>query len=208
MIMKEIKKLFDFDKYYEDEEIDVELFDDILLLEKELIPLDRVEKFKSLLTPVWEIDGNLQEIAWYNIDAGRILASWGYSEGLEYLKMIVSYGFKDVLTLYPHRLYGYDQVYEWILDALTNYELNHSNKGRKREALNEVYFAICYLIERAKEEFISLSGFEYRMEDNDYYQLFEEPLKETLEYLQKKEKKTFLDDFNIEDITKVFHPKS
>jgi hypothetical protein len=200
MTMKEIKELFDFNEYYEDEELDIELFDDILLLGEELIPVERVEKFKSLLTPVWEIDGNLKEIAWYNIDAGRILASWGYSEGLEYLKTIVSYGFKDVLTLYPHRLYGYDQVYEYILDALTNYELNLRNKGRKKEALNKIYLTVNNLIVRAKEEFISLAWLKYEMRDNDYYQLFKEPLKETLEYLKKKDKKTFLDDFNIEDI--------
>jgi len=203
MTKSEIEKLFDFSKYYENEEFDVELFDDILLLEEELIPLDRVKEFKKLLVPVWEKEKNLKEIAWYNIDAGRILASWGYKEGLDYLKTLITYGFKDVSTIYPHRLYGYDQVYEYILDAFTNYVLNFSNKGKKKEALKEVYLELCNIIERAKEEFISLSWFKYKMKDSEYYQLFKKPLKDTLDYLKNKEKKSFLDDYNIEDINKA-----
>ena len=203
MTKSEIEKLFDFSKYYENEEFDVELFDDILLLEEELIPLDRVEEFKKLLVPVWEKEKNLKEIAWYNIDAGRILASWGYKEGLHYLKTLITYGFKDVSTIYPHRLYGYDQVYEYILDAFTNYVSNLSDKGKKKEALKEVYLELCNIIERAKEEFISLSWFKYKMKDSEYYQLFKKPLKDTLDYLKNKEKKSFLDDYNIEDINKA-----
>ena len=56
------------------------------------------------------------------------------------------------------------------------------------------------LIDRTTEEDISLSMFKYKLYDEDRYLIFKTPLENILKYLKEKKEKTFLDEYNIEDI--------
>lgn len=206
MKYNEIENLvLNFDEFYENKELDIELFDDILMMDDELIPKERAEALKQLLIPLKIENNKLVDIRWYNIDAARILASWGYKEGLDYLKIIVEFGLENIGNCSPHRLYGYDQTYEEIGDSLMNYVIRFTDRSAnsKIEALKEVSPSINKIISRAKNEFVSLGKFICLMYDNNHYEFFSNSLKDTLEYLQNKKNKTFLDEYNIDDISRA-----
>jgi len=203
MNKKEIEKILNFDDYYEDEKLDIDSLDDILLIEDELIPKDRIDKLKKLLTPLTIKNEELIFLDWFALDSAIILTSWGEDEGLEYLKKIVFYGLKNIPNYSPHHLYGYNQSYEYIINAILNYNARMSDRGYKKEALNRTSSSLIKLIYRAKEEDISLLIFKYKLYDEDYYIVFQAPLEKTLKYLKKKKEKTFLDEYNIKDIKKA-----
>ena len=200
MNKEEIEKVLNFDSYYENEELDIDLFDDVLLIEDELIPKDRINKLLELLTPLKIEKGELIYLDWFALDSAIILTSWGYEEGLEYLKKIIFYGLKNIPNYSPHRIHNYNQSYEHIINALLNYNARMAERGNKIEALKKTSPLLIKLIDRAKEEDISLSMFKYELYDEDYYLIFKIPLENVLEYLKNKKDKTFLDEYNIKDI--------
>lgn len=200
MNKEEIEKVLDFDSYYEDEELDIDLFDDILRIEDELIPKDRVNKLLELLTPLKIVEEELVSLDWFALDSAIILTSWGYNEGLEYLKEIIIYGLKNIPNYAPHRIYNYNQSYEHIIDSIFNYNARMADRGNKEEALQKTSSLLIILIDRAKEESIGLSMFEYKLYDDDRYFIFKNSLEKVLSYLESKKNKTFLDEYNIEDI--------
>ena len=200
MEQDEINKLLNFDEYYENKELGLDLFDDILLIEDDLIPRQRADKLKEILYPFIIEDGELVKLNSFSLNAAIILASWGYIEGLRYLEKIVFYGLKYIPNFMPHHLRLYNQSYEKILDALFYYKMRMKDIGSKTQGLQEVSPIIIQLIERAKSEFISLLSFKYELSDNEQYEVFKIPLENTLIYLKNKKNKTYLDEYNIEDI--------
>ena len=200
MNKEEIEKVLNFDSYYENEELDIDLLDDVLLIEDELIPKDRINKLRELLTPLKVEQEELVYLDWFALDSAIILTSWGYEEGLEYLKKIIFYGLKNIANYSPHRIYNYDQSYEHIIGAIFNYNARMSDRGHEEEALQKTSSLLIMLIDRAKEEYISLLMFEYKLYDEDRYLIFKIPLENTLKYLKEKKEKNFLDEYNIEDI--------
>jgi len=200
MNKEEIEKILDFDSYYENEELDIDLLDDILLIEDELIPKDRINKLLELLTPLKIEEEELIYLDWFALDSAIILTSWGYDKGLEYLKQIIFYGLENIPNYSPHRIHNYNQSYEHIINALFNYNARMAERGNKVEALQQTSSLLIMLIDRTTEEDISLSMFKYKLYDEDRYLIFKTPLENILKYLKEKKEKTFLDEYNIEDI--------
>ena len=206
MNREEIKKVLDFEAYYNNEDFeDIEMLDDILMMEDELVEQEeeRIKKLKQLLSPLDIVDGELFNLDWFALDAAIVLTSWGYKEGLSYLNEIVSYGLKNIPNFSPHRIYNYDESYQNILYAFFNYTSRMHQRGSKTESVKQISSAIIRIIDRAKEEDISLSGFIFKLYNDDMNAIFNKPLRDTLAYIKNKKEKTFLDEYNIEDIEKA-----
>jgi len=198
---EEIKALFNFDAYYEDEKYEADMYDEINLLDDKYIPIERVKKLKELLVPLQIRDNHVRDIDCTALRSALLLCSWGYDEGLEYLKTIVEHASGEI-GCYPHRLHPYDQSYEWIIKALFNYNLRYSMRGDDHIGLTKTHHAISKLIRMAQRETIGLSMMTYKMKTQNNIPYFISPINETLQYLKKKKKKIALDDYNIEDLTK------
>jgi len=211
MTDQEIKDLLDFNDYCPNEEMDIETYDDIYSMDDKFISLERVEKLKTLLFPLTKVNGKLN-LEMPALKAAFFLTGWGYDEGVEYLQAILEYSHDELDgDYYPHRLHLYDTIYELIKRRLSNYHIRYSdyyyhektqkNHEAKKNAYEKVLPSFINIINRAKEEFVSLSIYRYTMSDAPYRDTLYEALNDTLNYLKEKSDKTFLDERNIEDIT-------
>ncbi|MBT8339532.1 MAG: hypothetical protein HKP58_20415 [Desulfatitalea sp.] len=99
---KEIKHLL-----YEDEDGDVIGLDEVQLLEP--IPTKRVSLLRELL------NGKDLYVAY---QAALILAAWNDEEGLKTIDGFIDNKIHMTMEVSPHRLYGYDNVYDEIAWAL------------------------------------------------------------------------------------------
>jgi len=102
-------------------------FDEIMHLDVEDIPWERVPKLIELLTPIESLSIEDLEIP---LSAARLLSSWGDETGLNYLGTLVNQ--QESWNNYaPHRLRGYDTTCEVILDAILFYWARHADRGKE-----------------------------------------------------------------------------
>ena len=202
MTKKEIEQLFDFEKYYDDPKYEVEMYDEINLIDDKYMPLERIEPLKSLLIPLEIKNGKLKphDIDCKALQAAMLLTSWGYEEGLEYLRQIILHVSGDI-GCYPHRLHPYDQSYEWMLDSLFNYNIRYAMRGDEKIGLTKTHTLISKIISMAIKEKIGLSMMKYEMGDKDNAYYFTPVVKETLQAIKDKPVKVEpVDSYNIEDL--------
>lgn len=93
------------------------------LLEDKDTPWERVETLISLLQPVSDIKDIL-----IPLESAKLLTSWGIEDGLKYLEYLVDNRVDRLGCISPHRLHSYDQVYEEIQDAITNYYVRYADR--------------------------------------------------------------------------------
>lgn len=99
---KEIKHLL-----YEDESGDVIGLDEVQLLDP--IPTERVDSLRELLN---------SKDSYVAYQAALILAAWNDDEGLTKIEGLIDNKIHLTMEVSPHRLYGYDNVYDEIAWAL------------------------------------------------------------------------------------------
>jgi hypothetical protein len=65
--------------------------------------------------------------------ATLVLTAWGDDLGFRKLEHFVDSRLHDRACLEPHRLHGYDNVYDLLADAVDLMRLNRSDRERDRE---------------------------------------------------------------------------
>ncbi|UOQ52424.1 hypothetical protein [Hymenobacter cellulosivorans] len=93
---------------YADETGEIIGLDEVQLLEP--VPAGRIPPLVGLLTSAD------QYLAY---QSGLILAAWGVKEGVTYLRQLVETRVDKTAVLEPHRLWGEDNVYDVIAEALS-----------------------------------------------------------------------------------------
>ncbi|HFC92815.1 MAG TPA: hypothetical protein ENJ51_08395 [Leucothrix mucor] len=156
------------------------------LLEDQDIPWDRIEKLKGLLQPVSSIKNIL-----IPLESAKLLSSWGIEEGLNYLENLVDNRVDKLGLISPHRLFSYDQIYEEIQDAITNYYARHADRSTEEginaaKRIKPILLKIIKLFEVLPFELTCLFDIEEFLDRNSY----EIPLKKCFKILvMKKERK-------------------
>jgi hypothetical protein len=97
---------------YEDEDGDVVGLDEVQLLDPP--PVERIPAVKSLLH-----DNDLYLV----YQAAIVLAAWGVDEGLDKIEAMIDERFHTVMEFAPHRIDGYDNVYDEFAYAVHLYGL-------------------------------------------------------------------------------------
>lgn len=98
--------------------------DDYLLCDQEDIDDARAIKLINLLVPV----SSIAELV-VPFDSAKILASWGFMEGVDYFQYCVTNRVHKLGMLNPHNLTGHDLVYEEIVDSLRIFSLRCDEKS-------------------------------------------------------------------------------
>jgi len=65
--------------------------------------------------------------------AAQLLTAWGDGAGLDKLEQLVDRQIHLELEFAPHRLYGYDNVYDILADAVSIYGLNSDDRREQRQ---------------------------------------------------------------------------
>ena len=121
--------------------------DEVQLLEP--IPVERV----SFLTEQLR-SGDL----YLTYQCGLILAAWGIKEGVNHLHQLVITRIDKIAELEPHRLWGEDNVYDVIADALGVAVLSDYNKTEVIKILDDILllYGDCYFESKLKHVLIKL----------------------------------------------------
>jgi hypothetical protein len=112
---------------------------------KDVTP-DRIVKLKELLAT--------QKEKWLGLQAAWLLACWGEADGLRYIQWFVCEQEPLQENWFSHRLYGYDQTYEWALDGLLWYrtrmvddELKLWGQDAAESARHQIFLPVNKIIE-------------------------------------------------------------
>jgi hypothetical protein len=103
-------------------------FENVLFLDDQDIPPDRVELLKKLLQPV----SSVKEIL-VPLEAAKLLAAWGIEEAFLYLEYLVNSRVDRLGNISPHRIYGYDTIYEEIQEAVIHYYAHRADRSVDEE---------------------------------------------------------------------------
>ena len=128
----------------------------------EIVGLDEVQLMKTELSSRMPLLIGLlrQEDLYLAYQCGLILAAWGVSDGVDYLEYLVETRIDKTTEFEPHRLWGEDNVYDIIAEAL---ELAVSINGYDRLLVARVFKKIlalygeCYFESRLKQALINLN---------------------------------------------------
>lgn len=152
------------------------------LLEDEDTPWDRVEKLTSLLKPVSTVESIL-----IPLESSKLLASWGNDDGLSYLEYLVDSRIDKLGCISPHRIHSYDEVYEEIQRAITNYYVRYIDRSKEkgRQAAQRIEPVLLKVIKLSSEFPFQLVCLSYI---KDYYnrKTYEPVLKECFVELVKQ----------------------
>ncbi len=120
-----------YDALYTDETGEVVGLDEVQLMKAEL--LDRIPALIHLLS---------SEDLYMAYQSGLILAAWGIPEGVGFLGHLVKMRIDKTSEFEPHRLWGEDNIYDVIAEAL---EIAVSINGYDKESINDLYKQILLL---------------------------------------------------------------
>jgi hypothetical protein len=128
-------------------------------LDAEDIPQSRINDVMDLLV-------NAQDSEVHFL-AARLLASWGYQEGLLALNGYID-DLGGVAGFIVHRIYGYDDTYRFILLALTGYFASVSDKGAATKAREDIYNPISKIILLSNTLSFEISDFFWLVEKKGF----------------------------------------
>ena len=120
-LSKEIQHLL-----YEDEDGRVIGLDEVQLLDP--IPLSRVSQLRELLS---------EDDLYLVFQAALILTAWGDAFGLRKIEELVDKRIDQTITIAPHRIYDYDNVYDEMADAIGLFELSSEEMTDERKRILE-----------------------------------------------------------------------
>ena len=132
---------------YTDETGEVIGLDEVQLLDP--IPVERIPRLIALL-------GNDDTYMAYQ--SGLVLAAWGVKEGIAYLQHFIDARLDKRVTLEPHRLWGQDNVYDVIAEALGIAVLSGYNRVEVVCILRSILhlYGECYFESKLKGVLINL----------------------------------------------------
>lgn len=165
------------------------------MLEDKDTPWDRVERLISLLQPVTTIEDVL-----IPLESAKLLASWGSEEGLRYLEYLVDIRVDKLGCISPHRIHGYDEVYEEIQHATTNYFVRYADRSKEegQVAAKRIEPILLKIIKLSSDLPFQLVCLSYIREDFSRV-IYEPALKECFIELVKKNKY----EWKIEDLKEL-----
>ena len=168
---------------------DVDYTDLLEEVDLEDIPEETIEKLTSLL----DSDNDF-----LRYKSSRLLTIWGIKEGFNILTQMFVEG--KLEGYIPHRLYSYDDTNRIILDALTSYWANQSDRGDGDTARQDIFPYVCKIIEQAEKGYYDLSYFYYLVEDNGFSEYIPY-LKHFLSTIMDKPEENY---WRIHDTLKLF----
>jgi hypothetical protein len=132
---------------YTDEAGEVVGLDAVQLLDP--IPVNRVPEL------IAQLSGDDLYLAY---QCGLVLAAWGVEEGVSYLQSLVASRIDKIAEFEPHRLWGEDNVYDVISEALGVAVLSDYDKSEIVNILRDVLqlYGECYFESKLKEVLIRL----------------------------------------------------
>jgi len=171
-------------------------YEEVLYCEDKYISSDRVEELKLLLNPVSNAKESL-----IPLEAAKLLAAWGAPEAIDYFEYCIDNRIDKLGNLSPHRLYGYDTVYEEISDAIINYYARHADRSVEDGKGASIYIRplLKKIIQLTKELPYSLLGIIKILKRKEWRE-YESDLKDCfVEFVNKSESGT-INDQNIHDL--------
>lgn len=153
---------------------------------------------------------DIQSINYNSFKQAIKLAKQGDKQGINYLIKLLEYRVHEVNQMVSHRLHGYNNIYEEILDALLSYYAKRSDDGYKESAFNEISPSISRIILLSKETTVDLGILKYTFEGDEYhdcleYKIFENDLREVYYFLKSKVQKIGTDLWNISTIKYILN---
>jgi len=145
-------------------------------LDPEDIPQSRVDGVRHLL--FYATDDAQRFLA------ARLLASWGYHEGLVELERHID-EYEKVAGTFTHRMYGYDDTGRQVLMAVIKYFANVADRGDAQGARAQIYVLIEKLIllaNRMPFEISRLFDFVRSERAFEYLPLLERHLQSIIDY--------------------------
>jgi hypothetical protein len=121
--------------------------DEVQLLDP--IPVERVPKLIALLR---------NDDMYMAYQCALVLAAWGVKEGVAYLQHLIDSRIDKIVTFEPHRLWGQDNVYDVIAEALGIAVLSGYDKRKVVEIIEQVLrlYGECYFESKLKQVLINL----------------------------------------------------
>ncbi|RON39150.1 hypothetical protein BK666_28305 [Pseudomonas frederiksbergensis] len=165
-------------------------------LDAEDIPQSRIDDVMDLL-------GNKQGSE-DNFLAAKLLASWGYQEGLFALNRYVD-DLGSVAGLIIHRIYGYDDTYRFILLALTGYFASVSDKGEATRAREDIYNPISKIILFSNAASFEISDFFWLVEKKGFLEYVPALREHLIEIIDQSEVRRWKINDVIRLLSKVDH---
>jgi hypothetical protein len=128
----------------------------------EVVGLDEVQLLKAELSSRMPLLISLlrQDDLYLAYQCGLILAAWGVSDGVDYLEYLVETRIDKTMEFEPHRLWGEDNIYDVIAEAL---ELAVSVNGYDKILIVKIFKKIlaiygeCYFESKLKQALINLN---------------------------------------------------
>jgi len=121
-------------------------FRDLLLLEKDEVPVERIAALKQ----VADQDGDIENA----LIATYLLAAWGDRSYVDKLKQYCENRINQKGNISPHRLRNYDQTYEYFLESLIGYWCTCEEAGSEEaEGAREYIFPVIVLIIQLANEY-------------------------------------------------------
>ncbi|PJJ61099.1 hypothetical protein [Hymenobacter chitinivorans] len=160
-----------FQALYTDEAGEVIGLDEVQLLDP--VPAERIPALTALLA---------SEDVYLAYQCGLVLAAWGVEAGVKYLGQLVDTRIDKLVELEPHRLWGEDNVYDVIAEALGIAVLSDYDPGeillllgRILELYGECYFESKLKATLLRSEVSALlpaikKALQLALEHNRYYQ--------------------------------------
>ena len=137
-----------YNALYTDETGEVVGLDEVQLME--YVPAERISQLINLL---------FNDDLYLAYQCGLILAAWGISQGVHYLQHLIRIRIDKIAEFEPHRLWGQDNVYDVIADAL---EIAVHISGYDKAEIDESYkellllYGECYFEGKLKSALIKL----------------------------------------------------
>lgn len=182
---------------------EIDDFEDLLYCDEEDIPLERVEKLKSLIS--YSSSDTETMIAF---EAAKLLCTWGVIEGVEYMKFFIEKYYSDSNSqnaMSHHRLHGYDTTIEELEEAVMSYQARWSDRltTRDNSICAEVKHIITLILNRAKHTEHNMLGIITEIKQSKWH-CFDRQLRECMVAYLEKEKQSRNSYWNIIDLKLFF----
>ncbi|MFC3943781.1 hypothetical protein CCU68_20840 [Pseudomonas gingeri NCPPB 3146 = LMG 5327] len=145
-------------------------------LDAEDIPSSRVDAVRELLRDSTD--------SWERFLSAKLLAAWGYEEGLISLEAFVDRP-ESIAGGISQNLHGYDDTFKHILFALSNYYIKCIESGRRDEARLQIFSPISKVVALAGTTPFEVSDIFWLVEREgfvEYVPLFEEYLEKIIDF--------------------------
>jgi hypothetical protein len=177
-------------------------WDDLTHCEDEDIIVERIKPMHLLLKRIENITNDSEEYSKFiaPVESARLLSSWGDDKGLSYLEYLVDNRIDKFSNLSPHRIHGYDQTYEEILESVIGYYLRYADRSDKEglQAAHKIESIVKKIIILSNELPFDISrSFSWIKEEN--WRVYEPELKESFVKAVKADE----DQWKIKDLKEL-----